>query len=54
MAGARKAAYRALAEEAVQAQARTAAGLEQVLAEMPRASASTEHDDREIARQKPA
>jgi len=43
VAGSREAAYRALAEQAVEAQAPTAAGLEQLRAEVRRASASTEH-----------
>jgi hypothetical protein len=55
MAGPREAAYRALAERAVEARTRTAAGLEQlVAAQRRRAGASTaEHEERDIAREDP-
>lgn len=52
MAGAREADYRPLAEQAVEAQARTATDLEQLLPEQWRASASTTERDESDNRQR--
>jgi hypothetical protein len=52
MAGTREAAYRALTEQAVEAQARTATALEQLLAEQRLGSASTADRDQPDNRQR--
>ena len=52
MTGSREAAYRALTEQAVEAQARTATALEQLLAEQRLGSASTAERDQADHRQR--